>query len=343
LEILKIILSILTIGILIYSRAFKLRQFYMEIFNGVDKNSKIVLKTLNYFDIFDFPLTLPELFKWLKSDSRQDKINIGSLSQLETIISALGGSVVFKNGFYFLPGREKILANRQDGYNFSEVKFKRARKYVRLLSLIPFIQCVMICNRLGYGNVHRDSDIDLAVIVQHKCLWLSRFLAVGLLDLLRVRPKQTARRLAIDLNFFISADSLNVESLMRDEDFVFPYWLSQIIPVYDRGAYNNFVEQNGWLKEFLPNYYPYGLIERRRVKDSAISRSIRFIMKLVFNYDFWERWTEKFQRKIMPQDLRKMINKDSRVIINQNILKFHQSENWIQLREILGKRYEQFN
>ncbi|MBU1036541.1 hypothetical protein KKF32_00720 [Patescibacteria group bacterium] len=305
----------------------------------MDNLAKAVLETVVYFDIFDFPLTVLELFKWLKVKNQPKNFEV---SELQKVLQQLTAKIETKDGFYFLKGREEIILTRLSRYNISEQKFKRARKYIKLLRFIPFIKGVMICNRLGYNNVHQDSDIDLAVIVKKNRLWLARFLSVGLLNILKVRPKQIKRALAIDLNFFISEEKLNVESLIFDEDFVFPYWLSQFIGVYNQKTFNNFGQENQWLSNYLPNYQLYSLNKRRQVKNNWLVALVRFKLKLFFNWDFWEKWAQKFQQKIMPPELKAMINQDSRVIINKYILKFHQSDNWKKLKVELNKRFASF-
>jgi hypothetical protein len=309
----------------------------------MEKSAIVVLRTIIYYDLFDYPLTLIELFKWLKVESPGQPAMVSDLTELQNILEELKDKVEAKNGFYFLTGREGIIKTRLERYNITEQKFKRAKKYAKLLRLMPYVKCVLISNRLGYGNVHESSDIDLAVIVQNNRLWLCRLLTVGLLDLLKVRPKQISRPQAIDLNFFISQENLNLESLIFDEEFVFPYWLNQLMAVYDQGAWQDFVEQNNWLVKYLPNYFAYDLIDRRQVKDNWLVKSVRFKIKLLTNFNFLEKWAENYQRRLMPEELKKMINQDSRVIINQKMLKFHQSENWKKLRVQLNQRWSEFN
>ena len=308
----------------------------------MEKELQTVLKTIVYFDIFDYPLTLMELFKWLKVEPNEN-LTINQLSQLIELLNQLGDKVEQHDGFIFLKGRSEIINLRLNRYNIAEEKFKHAGRFIKLLRFIPYIKCIVVCNRLGYGNVWEESDIDLAVIVPKNRLWLSRLLSVGLLDLLKVRPKQIERPLAIDLNFFISQENFNLENLIFDEAFVFPYWLSQIIPVYDHEIFAKFITGNGWLKKYLPNFLPYELITRRQVKDNWLSKIIRFKIKLLTNFDFLEKWSERYQRRVMPLELKDKINQDSRVIINQDILKFHQSENWHKLKITLAERVAELN
>jgi len=289
-----------------------------------------ILKTLIYFDLFDYPLNLLEIWKWLGTKA--------SLNEVKKELDQLKEKVYCQDGFYFLSGRSELIQIRQERYNLSEIKFKRAGKFIKLLRYIPFIKTVFVCNRLGYSNIHADSDVDLAVIVSKNRLWLARLLAVGLFNFLKVRPKQTLRSEAIDLSFFISEDNLNLENLVKEEAFVFPYWLSQFVPVFDRGKTKQFFQANRWLEKYLPNFLPYDLNLRRRVQDSLFSKLVRSVISLLTDYDYLEKLSERYQMKIMPPQLKRQINQSREVIINQQMLKFHQGNHWQELKVSLEKK-----
>ena len=307
-----------------------------------------ILKTLIYFDIHDYPLTVMEVWKWLYRDYADKTqigtdgswINHGSITDIQKIINQMSDKVESKDGFYFLKGRGELIKIRLDRYNLTEQKFKRARKFVKILWLIPFVRCVMVVNRLAYSNVHQNSDIDLAVVVQKNRLWLTRLLSIGLFNLLKVRPKQINRAKAIDLSFFISEDSLNLESLKNDEDVLFPFWVSQFVPVYDDGIFDKLVKSNQWIKDYLPNSFKYQLNDRRQVR--RVSRA-NWLISLLVNWDFLEKMSKKYQMKILPQDLKEMMNQDSRVVINDKFLKFHRHDSRVEVQEKFDKVFDYLN
>ena len=81
-----------------------------------------ILKTLAYFDIFNYPLTQEELFKYLQSgypDNPDLRINylefLDQLQQLEQL-----QHFQQKHGFYFLPNRSEIIADRQSKVKIME-------------------------------------------------------------------------------------------------------------------------------------------------------------------------------------------------------------------------------
>ena len=68
---------------------------------------KAILKTLAYADIFDYPMTLREIHKWLINKK-------ANLRQVEKVLSKLSkkGKVKSKKEYYFLARREEIVKRR---------------------------------------------------------------------------------------------------------------------------------------------------------------------------------------------------------------------------------------
>lgn len=329
-----------------------------------------IVKTLIYFDIHDYPLTLMEIWKWLYADNT-DRSRIdadgsrllrrsggfggqarmahsprfaveacGSITDILEAVDQMSDKIESKDGFYFLKNRQELVQLRLERYNIAEQKFKRARKFVKLISLIPFVRCVIVVNRLAYGNVHPESDIDLAVIVKKNRLWLTRLMSIGLLNFLKVRPRQIDRSKAIDLSFFISEDGLNLESLKFEDDVLFPFWVSQFVPVYDDGVFKQFIEANQWVKNYLPNSFEYQLNDCRQVGQA---RYVRRLISLLGDWNFIERMSKKYQIKIMPSDLKAMMNKDSRVTVNDQVLKFHRHDNRQEVQEEFNRAFKYLN
>ncbi len=292
---------------------------------------KPILSTLAYFDIFEYPLTLVEIWRWLyytdksRISTEGSRINQGSITDIEESLSQLLNKVESKNGFFFLKGREDIIQTRLNRYSIAEDKFKKAKRTVKVLRKIPFIKMVAVCNTLAYSNTDKAGDIDLFIITKKNRLWLTRLLVVGFLKFKRQRPVPGNKQDAIDTNFFLSEENLNVsylgiQSNDINKNLSLVYWIDQLVPIYDTdNTYKIFLEANGWIKNYLPNSTGYQLNDRRLIKSNWFSRSVSMILNL-FSF---EKLAEKFQLKIMPSGLKEIMNKDSRVIVNDKILKFH--------------------
>ncbi|MBU1165168.1 hypothetical protein KKA15_06455 [Patescibacteria group bacterium] len=289
-----------------------------------------ILKTIAYFDIFDYPLTQFEVWKWLyKCQGTSVKVQGGScrlldvINELEQLVT--DNQLETQNGFYFLPGRSDTVKIRMDRYNIAEIKYKKAIRMAKFFSMIPHNKMIAVCNTLGYSNSREGSDIDLFIITAKNRIWLTRLLSVFFLKILGLRPKGKKIKDKFCLSFFISEDNLNIENLgMGEQDIYFQFWVTQLVPIYNtQNLYEKFLDANSWVKSYLPNNFGFEPAQRRKVKERI--RIIRKIWaKTTFNID--EKVAKKIQLMIMPNKLKSLANKDTRVVINDQILKFHEND-----------------
>ncbi|MDP2586392.1 MAG: hypothetical protein Q8P32_01310 [Candidatus Komeilibacteria bacterium] len=293
-----------------------------------------IARTIVYFDIFDYPLTIVELWKWLYQPDRSY-----SLNEVQEALDNLTDKIQTHDGFYFLPGKSRTVEQRLERYALAEAKFRRAMRFIRIFRFIPFIKMIAVCNSLAYSNSDPAGDIDFFIIVKKNRLWLTRFFSVGLLKILGVRPKAQNKQDTIDTNFFVAEDGLNIANLqITIGDPYLAYWVNQLVPIFDvDGTYQKFQLANHWVKRILPNSFNYELNDRRQVNLTWPVKLVRFLLALLLVYDFNESWQKKIQLKIMPPDLKQMMNQDTRVVVNNQVLKFHRQDR----REEYLKKFKQ--
>ena len=166
-----------------------------------------IIKTLAYFDIFDYPLTKEELFRYLYTEDMQVRDYTGFLDQLEQF------NINNKDGFYFLPGREDNIVERQSKIKLIEKKMKIGYRGIKKLRWIPFLRAVFVCNTVASGSVDENSDIDLFIITNTKRLWLVRFFATVTLKLFGLRTSGRQVKDKICLSFYVAEDSLKYQTI----------------------------------------------------------------------------------------------------------------------------------
>jgi len=289
-----------------------------------------IVETIAFFDMFDFPLTVFELWQYAKVKSEVSEI-------YKIIISpefSKKHNIEQNNGFYFFSGRGEIAQLRLNRYNFSERKFKRAVRIGRIFSYIPWIQLIAVGNMIGANNLKNQGDIDLFIVTDHKRLWLSRLCCVGIIKLLNLRPKPGRGKDTICLSFFITAQALDIKHLMLDkDDLYFVYWLAGLVPVLNRNnIYQRFMENNPWLKEYLPNWRPYAPNIRRHL-NRRFNNFFKDVIDLLVGG--LEQTFSKWQKKILPNSIKAAANKDTRVVIADSILKLHLNDR----REYYSRKY----
>lgn len=302
---------------------------------------KAILSAVAYFDIFDYPLTLLEIWQNLYFGKSSGKKNI----KLSEIINELENNpkllnlIETKNGFYFFKGKSKIVETRFNRYNLAEKKYKKALKIGKIFRLIPFIEMMAICNSLSYSNSRDESDIDFFIITEKNRLWLTRLLSVSITKFLNLRPRATKTKNKICLSFFISEEFLNLEKIAYPYDIHFEYWLNQIYPIYGfNDVYKKFIKDNYWTKKELPNLS--GILPNFRRK---INKSINFLSFLNLPmFDFLEYSAKIFQEKILPDYLKNIANLDGRVIINDKVLKFHSNDRRLEYQNYFTQKMASF-
>src|SRR3989339_227855 len=230
---------------------------------------KAILKTLAYSDIFDYPLTLREIHKWLISKK-------ANLRQAEKTLSQLSkkGKVKSKKEYYFLTRREEIVKRRLQNEKQSKIYFRKAKIIAQILKVISWIKLVGVSGGLAMENVSKKDDIDLFLITAKNRLWISRLLALGLLSLIGQRRK--------------------VGDLGQK--------------VVGKLCINTLLEDDSWAFGFLPNWVDsYNLslrgVKRRSNLKERLPRSLRSLAMTGL-----ENLAKKFQLKIMqkPQGMERI-------------------------------------
>jgi len=287
---------------------------------------KAIMEVVVFFDIFDFPLTSFEIWKYSSAQCNLAEVQAILLSgELNKIIGN-------KNGMYFLCGRDEIYVTRMKRYNYANTKFKKALRITKVFKYIPWIKMIAIGNMIGANNLKQESDIDFFIITEQKRIWLTRFICASLAKLLHLRPTVNNFRDKICLSFFISEDVLDLSPLRLKDDQYLLHWLADLTPIYDRDdTYQKFITTNQWLKEELPNWFAIQTVNRTvKALDNIFYHDIA---EMIFGG--LESAVKRVQWRLLPRDKKEIMNKDGRVVVNDSVLKFHVNDR----REEYNKMY----
>ena len=302
-------------------------------FNNLEK---AILKTLAFFDVFDYPLTLVEIYKWLYQPDKS--------YQLFEISQALASpnlekAIAAEKSFYFLAGRQSLVNARLERYQIAEKKFKIAKKLIFWLRWLVFIEMIAVCNNAAYSNASQKSDVDFFIIVRQGRLWWSRLAVTLLATLLRLRRHGQKTTDRVCLSFYLADSHLNLADIsLKPVDPYLVYWLATLAPVYDLDIYQRFIGANRWLTNYLPNFYGLALNQRRFVSDRGYLKFSKGFDRLILGGLIGD-WLEELARLIQLTRVKKYfgsaINQsDTKVVISQAMLKFHQTDRRSLYREL---------
>ncbi|MBI2645261.1 hypothetical protein HYW94_03770 [Candidatus Uhrbacteria bacterium] len=309
-----------------------------------------ILSALAFGDLFDLPLTPEEIRRNLFFSKQRDVSTYDVLDMLENN-SDVRARVESYGGLYFFKGRRDIISIRLDRYAIAQRKYRRAKKIARVLAGVPFVRLICACNTLGWSNARDESDIDFFIIAEHGHLWLVRMLCTGLMQIFGLRPTKQRMKDAICLSFFIADDGLDVSRLFLSEsrgmpDIYFFYWLLYCVPLYESdGMYETFWKANEMrVLSVLPCASPYDTNDYRRIQISYSRRAIKKFFERCIGFlgDVPNRMARWIQLRVLPQDLRAILNTDTCVVMNDSVLKFHQEDRREEIRERFMRRLEEF-
>ena len=261
-----------------------------------------VSKTLLYSDIFDYPLTLAQVWKYLISDKKVSQEKVEKLLR--------SGEIEYKNGFYFLRNRKKIVSFRQAREKESSKKIKLAREVAKQLELIPTIKFLAISGSVSMENADRDDDIDLFVVCKKDSVWLTRLLIILFLKsrgIYRSRDEKNPKN-KFCLNMIIDENNLNFPTIRQN--IYLAHEIAQVLPLFSRDkTYYKFMNSNEWIKKYLANF------EKKIVEETNSGFSSHLLENFLKILRF-----EKVAKFIQGKYMRKPKGDE---IIAQGFLAFH--------------------
>lgn len=277
-----------------------------------------IRKLLAYFTIFEYPLTSLEIWQLLPVKC--------SLAMVNQALDRPQAGQQTSLGCYYQSGCHQQIITKQQRYNISDQKFKRAKKISWLFSWLPWIKLICLANNIGRHNLRAGGDIDFFIVTSPQRLWLTRLFCVGLIKFLGLRPQPNKTADTICLSFLLDEEHLNLEPFLLDQakdnpDRYFTYWLASLYPLYDtNNYYQRLIEQNSWLKKYLPNWQASQPVSRRlvlRKNNTSYNRLLDYVLSPT------ENWAKKFQQRILPPSIKTIMNQNKQVIVNDQVLKLH--------------------
>lgn len=299
-----------------------------------NKTQEAILRTVIFFDLFNYPLTNWELWQYLSLE-----INLG-LVEVETDKLVADNILQQQDGFYFLSGREELIDIRRERYNFANYKIKLARRATKLFKWLPSVKLVAVANLIGHHNLRNGSDVDIFIVSSANRLWLTRLFCTGLMKITRQRPTKECKRNKMCLSFYAATDGLAMEALrFKPSDPYFDHWFLGLYPVYDNDKYLAYLRfKNPWLKKSFPN----SLLLQEKFSDNYFSQN--FVDKTLFHIaNVLNLVAKKIQLQIMPKKLKDLANCDTGVVVNDQVLRFYLKDRRLEFLEQYQKQLATFN
>ncbi|MCR4312121.1 MAG: hypothetical protein NUV56_02440 [Candidatus Uhrbacteria bacterium] len=296
--------------------------------NGLERD---IIATLAYHAHFGYPLTNHEIWKWLMADQA---VPFARVDECLTSSPWLRERMVASGPFFGLGDVAAQAEERRRRYVDAVRKYRKAHRFARLLRHLPGVEAVAICNSLAFHFTTSRSDIDFFVITSPKQTWTTRFLATLPAMVFRQRPGEVKEH-PLCLSFFVSTEALDLSNLKLDaDDPYFAAWFATLAPIVVReDVLTNLWGANGWLRQRLPNAEPVRRASAFRVRADGRARRMPWL----------EAWTERMQREHFPKHIRELMNGDTRVVVTNSVLKFHDNDRREEIRSAWRDRVKGFD
>ncbi len=200
---------------------------------------KNILATLAYFDLFNYPLTLDEVFFYLpaKCDTADFEYALKCL-----VIDRL---VYHFDKFYTLKNDYFLISRRVKGNAKAAELISTAKKVSNLLIRFPYVRGIAISGSLSKNFADDESDIDLFIITAKNKLWIARTLMHCFKKLTYLVNRQDY----FCMNYYIDEQELQI----HEKNIYTAIEIATLIPVHGDTVFEQFYIANSWSRNYLPN------------------------------------------------------------------------------------------
>ncbi len=269
---------------------------------------RTIAETLAYADVFDYPLTVGQIRRYLvRMPATRDEVQTALVSD-----PWLTARVELHGEWVCLAGRSHAIPLRLQRGRHAEALWPSARILAALVARFPFVRMVAITGSLTMDNVRsaRD-DVDLFIITAPGRVWLARKLILGLVRLAAIL------RLELCPNYLLSTERL----AMPPDDLFTAHELAQMAPLYGRQAFADLLAANSWLREYLPNAEP----RDEDLRDAGpLGRGLQRLIEWPLSGALGDRLERRLQTRKIAKLHREAQAKDIReVILDPDVCKGH--------------------
>ncbi len=194
-----------------------------------------ILKTLSYSDVFDHPLTLEEMHRYLVASACS-----------EEIAACLAGMDLIQNtaGYYHLAGRSAIVQVRRQREALSRRAYERAQWYGRILGRLPFVRMVALTGSLAMRNCDQNGDYDYMLVTKRGRVWTARIFAMLLNRIAHIFGETLCP------NLIVSETMLE----WKQHNLYYAREIAQMIPISGQATFIDLRVVNKWIEQYLPNW-----------------------------------------------------------------------------------------
>jgi hypothetical protein len=218
-----------------------------------------ILKTIAYFDLFNYPLTLEDIRRFLDVKANEGEIRV------ETEMLVQEGRLYKSGAYYSLQDNTALALKRLRGEAHADELLLIAARGARLLYQFPFVRGVCISGSLSKRCADEKADIDYFIITSANRIWIAR----TLMHLFKKLTFLIGRQHRYCMNYYIDEDALEI----REKNIFTAIELFTLLPMSGDEGLDKFFRANDWASEYFPGY-------RDRSREAEETRPASFLKRI---------------------------------------------------------------
>lgn len=209
--------------------------------------SRSIIDLLAYFAVMNIRIDFDTLYSYLP-------IRTGHLvvkKQLRSLIRQ--GKVQCIDNLFGLKGYKYTSQKTPRARRAALIK--KAQRWSLLMRLLPAVKSIVVINSVAYGNVHKDSDIDLFIVTSPNRIFLTKGFLMYFLRLIKQLEDQQVSAGRFSLGMFITTKGVKLEKdMMKVNNPDLAPRMVTGIPVYGADVWYGILKNDPYLQAQLPNY-----------------------------------------------------------------------------------------
>ena len=197
-----------------------------------------ILKTLGYFDLFQYPLTGKEIYLFNAACVNQSEVD----KELEILLK---DKAIFQvDEFYSLHNNHLLAERRRNGNQLAAKHLKTACRVARFLYRFPYVKAIAVSGSLSKNFATDKTDIDFFIITSTNRLWIAR----TCMHLYKKLTFLTGRQNLFCMNYYVDEEAMEIK-----EKYIFTaVEIVTLLPMHGKECLDMFVKANNWTDSFFP-------------------------------------------------------------------------------------------
>jgi glycosyltransferase involved in cell wall biosynthesis len=249
-----------------------------------------IQKTINYSNLFQYPLTPDELRERLFDVEVDERTFARALSAMR------------------LEPDHALLNLRAQREAISDEAIREVQPHLRTLASLPFVRMLAFSGSTAHRNMTTTEDIDLFLIIEDGRLW-----AVFLIAVVWAKVKGLRKRLC--MNYLISDAALP----LYEHDLFTAQQAASLKPVFGKTLYDRFIEMNPFIRRSFPNF---DRARHRNYYPEIAPKFYKRILEAVLRLGPIQL-LERASRLVLRRHLTRKISGESDVLLDPRRLKLH--------------------